>query len=189
MHSILFLFVIQAFQDTLQIQSQSVQFSYFHENKNGNTKTYKGRLLSQNTTTKGTPFLFNSSFYVDDSFFLFQTCQELLQAIINLHKHFARLGLIMHVGSSNIKSREAMFFPLSLKQANINFDKNSLPEDLLLPGKKVHHVNKFKYLGSITTPLLNEDIEIEARIKKYKAIMAASKHFFNNKDVGGKTKP
>ena len=120
---------------------------------------------------------FNSSFYVDDSFFVFQTRQELLQAIIDLNKHFARFGLIMHLRSNNIKSKsEAMYFPPSLKQANIDVDNNTLPENLLLPdNRKVHYVNKFKYLGSIITPLLKKDVEIEARIRKAKAIMGASK--------------
>ena len=147
-------------------------------------------MLSQNTTAKGTTFSFNSSFYVDDSFFVFQTRQELQQAIIDLDKHFARFGLIMHLGSENTKSKsEAMFFPFSLKQARNDFLDNKLPEDLLLPnGKKVHYVNKFKYLGSIITPLLNEDAEIEARIKKAKSIMGASKYFFDNKDVCKKIK-
>ena len=82
-----------------------------------------------------------------------------------------------------------MFFPSSLKQARNDFLDNKLPEDLLLPnGKKVHYVNKFKYLGSIITPLLNEDAEIEARIKKAKSIMGASKYFFDNKDVCKKIK-
>jgi hypothetical protein len=190
MSPVLFLFVIQAFLDTLQLKSQPVEYAYFPENKNGNSKTCKGRLLSQDTTAKGTPFFFSSSFYVDDSFFIFQTRQELQQAIIDLDKHFARFGLIMHLGSENTKSKsEAMFFPSSLKQARNDFLDNKLPEDLLLPnGKKVHYVNKFKYLGSIITPLLNEDAEIEARIKKAKSIMGASKYFFDNKDVCKKIK-
>ena len=190
MSPVLFLFLIQAFLDTLQIRSQPIQYTYFPEHKNGNSKTCRGRLLSQNTTAKGTPFYFNSSFYVDDSFFIFQTRQELHQAIIDLDNHFARFGLIMHLGSDKIKSKsEAMFFPSSLKQARIDFSNNTLPEDILLPNnKKVHYVNKFKYLGSIITPLLNEDIEIEARIRKAKSIMGASKHFFDNKDVDKRVK-
>jgi hypothetical protein len=185
MSPVLFLFVIQAFLDTLQIRSQPIQYTYFPEHKNGNSKTCRGRLLSQNTTAKGTPFYFNSSFYVDDSFFIFQTRQELHQAIIDLDNHFARFGLIMHLGSDKIKSKsEAMFFPSSLKQARIDFSNNTLPEDILLPNnKKVHYVNKFKYLGSIITPLLDEDVEIEARIRKAKSIMGASKHFLITKTL------
>ena len=59
-----------------------------------------------------------------------------------------------------------------------------VPEDLALPdGEKKHFVCNFKYLGSIITPLLNEDAEIEARIKKAKAIMGIARTFFDNKDV------
>ena len=96
----------------------------------------------------------------------------------------------MHLGSDKIKSKsEATFFSSSLKQARIDFSNNTLPEDILLPNnKKVHYVNKFKYLGSIITPLLNEDIEIEARIRKAKSIMGASKHFFDNEDVDKRVK-
>ena len=60
-----------------------------------------------------------------------------------------------------------MYFPPSLTQAKEDFDNNTLPEDIYLPGnKKIHFVNKFKYLGTIITLLLNEDLEIETRIKK-----------------------
>jgi hypothetical protein len=70
-----------------------------------------------------------------------------------------------------------MYFPPSLKQARNDLANNRLPEDILLPNeKKGHFTNKFKYLGSLITPLLNEDCEIEARIKKTKSIMGASKY-------------
>jgi len=74
----------------------------------------------------------------------------------------------MHLGSDSTKFKlEAMYFPPSLKQARADFANNHLPEDILLPdNKKVHFTNKFKYLGSIITPLLNENSEMEARIKK-----------------------
>jgi hypothetical protein len=39
---------------------------------------------------------------------------------------------------------------------------------------------EFKYLGSIITPLLNEDTEIKARIKKAISIV---KHYFDCNDV------
>jgi len=190
MSSVLFLFVIQAFLDTLKLQAQPVQYAFFPENKNGNLATIKGRLLSQNTSAKGTPFLFNSSFYVDDSFFLFATRQELQQAIEDIDQHFARFGLIMHLGSQTSKSKpEAMFFQSSLQQARNDVDNNVLPEDIILSnGKKVHFISKFKYLGSIITPLLNKDIEIKTRIKKAKSIMGAAKTFFDNKDVDKRIK-
>ncbi len=80
---------MQAFLETLQLKSQAIQLSYFPENKNENLNTCKGRILSQNTKAKGSPFSFSSSLYVDDSFFCFQTKQELHQATIDLNNHYA----------------------------------------------------------------------------------------------------
>jgi hypothetical protein len=76
MSPVLFLFVMQTFLETLQFESQPIQYSCFPKNKNINLHTYKGRLLSQNTKAKRSSFSFNSSFYVDDSFFCFQTRDE-----------------------------------------------------------------------------------------------------------------
>ena len=188
MSPVLFLFVIQAFLDTLKLSSKPIYFTYFPENKNGNISTTKGRLTSQNTTAKGTPFNFNTSFYVDDSFFIFETIEELRQATVELDQHFSRFGLIMHLGSETSRSKsEAMFFANSLMQARFNYENDILPSDLHLPNnKKVHFVENFKYLGSVITPLLNEDAGIDIRIKKAKSIMGASKHFFDNKDISKK---
>lgn len=177
MSPVLFLFMMQAFLDTLCFKTQDIQFTYFPNNKNGNLQTSKGRLLGQNTKAQGSPFIFNSSLYIDDSLFCFQTRQELHQATIKLNAHFARFGLTMHVGSNASKSKsEAMFFPASLKQAKQEVADNVLLEDLTLPGgKTVHFVHKFKYLGSIITPLLNEDAEVEARIKTGEVPIRGSK--------------
>lgn len=41
-----FLFLIQAIMDTLKLEMQPINFSYFPENKNGNVKTAKGRLAN-----------------------------------------------------------------------------------------------------------------------------------------------
>jgi hypothetical protein len=105
MSPILFLFVFQAFLETLKIDAQPIQFSNFPENKNGKHKTSKERLLSQDPLSKGSPFEFQASFFVDDSFFLFQDHQELKKAIVQLDNHFARFGLIMHLGNKNTKSK------------------------------------------------------------------------------------
>jgi hypothetical protein len=190
MSPVLFLFVMQAFLETLQLNLQPTLFAHFPENKNKNPLTCKGKLLGQNTKAKGTPFNFNSSLYVDDSFFCFQNREDLLKATIDLNTHFARFGLTMHLGSENTKSKsEAMYFPPTLKQANLEVINNTLPEDLILPnGKKIHFVHSFKYLGSIITPSLNEDAEIDARIKKAKSMMGIAKTFFDNKDVDKRIK-
>jgi hypothetical protein len=133
---ILFLFIIQAFLETLQIDGQPIQFSHFPENKNRNLKTCKGRLV-QNSSAKGLPFEFWNSFFVDGSFFLFQNLQELQNAIEQLNSHFARFGLIMYLGNEKTKSKsECMFFPASLMEAKEQIQGKMIPEDITLPDKK-----------------------------------------------------
>jgi hypothetical protein len=107
---------------------------------------------------------------------------SLYEAANILNKQFSCFGLTMHLGSSTSKSKsEAMFFPASLKEAKLQTEP---PEDLVLPGDaRIHFTSSFKYLGSIITPLLNEDSEFKARIKKAKSLMGYAKYFFNNKDV------
>jgi hypothetical protein len=145
----------------------------------------KGRLLSQNPSAKGSSFDFQTSFFVDDSFFLFHDRQELQKAIAKLDCHFTRFGLIMHLGNGNTKSKpECMYFPASLKDAVMQACEKKVPEEITLQdGKKIHFINNSTYLGSTITPLLNEDTEIEVRIKKAKSIIGVSRHFFDNKDV------
>jgi hypothetical protein len=65
---VLFLFIMQAFLDTLRIDVQATKFTHFLETK-GNISTCKGRLLSQNINAKGKSFNFRCPFYVDDSTF------------------------------------------------------------------------------------------------------------------------
>jgi len=44
-------------------------------------------------------------------------------------------------------------------------------------------MNKFKYLGSLITPCLTENVEIKAWIKKAKSQLGMLKHFFGYKDI------
>ena len=84
-----------------------------------------------------------------------------------------------------------MFFPASLKQAKTEVLNGTsiLPGDLILPNeKRVHFVHKFKYLGSIITPLLNKDAKVEARINKAKSLMGIARTFYDSKDVNKRTK-
>jgi hypothetical protein len=103
---------MQALLDTLQIDAQPVQFSYFLENKNGKLTTCKGGILGQITTTKGSPFNFCSSIYVDDSFFIFSNRHKLHNALINLNKHFACFCLTMYVGTLTLAIDQVEKLPL-----------------------------------------------------------------------------
>ncbi len=94
----------------------------------------------------------------------------------------------MYIRSSATKLKsEAMFFPTMLKQAKfevLNNPRGSHPAKW----QEVHFVHKFKYLWPIITPLLNEDAEIDARVKKTKSMMGVMKSFFDDKDMDKRIK-
>ena len=92
MSPVLFPFIMQAFLDTLKIEAQATEFTYFPENKNGNISTCKGRLLSQNVKAKGKSFNFRCPFYVNDSAFILNsttTWRELQPIYTNTSKDLA----------------------------------------------------------------------------------------------------
>ncbi len=77
-----------------------------------------------------------------------------------------------------------MFLPKTLKEANLQKKDENTPEDLEFKiSKRIHFVQEFKYLGSITTSLLNKDAEIESRIKKAWSLIGITKHVFDCKDI------
>jgi hypothetical protein len=118
--------------------------------------------------------------------FLFSTQNELEEAASKLQKHFERFGLIMHVGNSTTESKsEAMYFPPSLAEAKNLEKRGAIPEDIRLPqnDERISFTQSFRYLGSIITPLLNEDAEIEVQIKKAKLILGITRHFVKCRDI------
>jgi hypothetical protein len=106
---------------------------------------------------------------------------ELLAPILT--QHFKLLGMQMHVGSNNEKSKmEAMFFPDSLKEAKTLASNKALPPNLTLPdNQQVQFTLSYKYLGSLITTELNT--KIRTHIKKAKSTIGIAKHFFSNKDI------
>lgn len=72
----------------------------------------------------------------------------------NLYKHFKRFFLSMHAGNATKKSKTvAMFFPKMLEQAKEEEKEETNPEDLeFLNHKRIHLVQKFKYLGTTIPP-------------------------------------
>jgi hypothetical protein len=187
---VLFAYVMQAFLDTLVLETKPTEFRFFKPPKNGNLKALNGRLIGQPTTSKGTAFDFSNVFFVDDSVFLTESREEIELLTPTLINHFKHLGMQMHVGRGNVKSKtEAMFFPDSLKKAKALTASGTLPPDLILPNnQQVQFTHCFKYLGSLISTELNENAEIKTRINKAKATMGRTKHFFSNKDVDIRTK-
>ena len=88
--------------------------------------------------------------------------------------------LSYHIGRNGKPSKtEAMFFPRP-RTAYEDADTS----DLLVDGGNIPFEKKFKYLGSIVSSDLKDDLEVDARIKAAGAAFAsASKEFFTSKQI------
>ena len=181
MAPILFLFVMQAFSETLEDKWEKewglTKPTYrFHRSKR--VKEH-GRLLAQNHKAKGTLFEILYLLYVDDGTFLFDSREALERGANRIYEHFARFGLKMHIGHAEGKSKtEAMYISPSLKE-----DKEKLLEPNLEPRIPVHDgfitlTEDFRYLGSIISNNLRDELEITTRIKKATAQIGALRAFF-----------
>jgi exonuclease III len=189
MAPVLFLFVMQAFSDTLKERfsnagiDDGIDFKFFKT-----TKTHRGRLLNQNKQAKGTDFNLRDLLYVDDGAFFFTTKEALQGGSEIIKEHFETFGLKMHFGQNGGESKtEAMFFPASLK------DNTSENNDVKIPlrntdGGYITTTNSFKYLGSTITPDLHEDVEIRTRINKGTAQVSMMIKFYRAKNISLKTK-
>ena len=68
--------------------------------------------------------------YVDNGAFAFETRREMEIGANLIHKHFARFGLEMHVGTKSKKSKtECVFFPAPGHFKLLTLPSTELPED------------------------------------------------------------
>ena len=85
----------------------------------------------------------------------------------------------MHVGTNNNQSKsEALYISKSFQDDNI-----ILPESITTNEGTIKFCQQFKYLGSIVTNDLRDDIEIETRIKKANAQFGALKNVLLGKTL------
>lgn len=173
----LFLCTVLAFSDIIDKNWRTtwnlkpLQFNFFDR--------LKGRLLAQNVTSKGKLFSLPYLLYVDDGVFVFEDLAEITKGSQHIYDTFKRLGLIMHVGTNNNRSKlEALFISKSLKE-----DNNTLPDSIIINEGTIKFCNQFKYLGSIVTNDLRDDLEIETRIKKANAQFGALKNVLLGKTL------
>jgi hypothetical protein len=191
MAPILFLFVMQAFSETLEDKWEKewglTKPTYrFHRSKKAREH---GRLLAQDCKAKGTFFEILYLLYVDDGTFLFDSREALEKGANRIYQHFARFGLKMHIGHEGGKSKtEAMYISPSLKE-----DEEKLLEPNLEPRIPVHDgfitlTEDFRYLGSIISSDLRDELEITTRIKKASAQIGALRAFFRCPHIQVSTK-
>ena len=190
MAPILFLFLMNAMSETLAKKRQREQrasgFSYrYHRPTSTSTR---GRIRNQPRPqhTRGVSFNLLDILFVDDTALIAATYEELTIVAAELHAHFRRFGLLMHVGTLNAdgtweKSKtEAMFFPANVKASQA--DTLDPPPPAVFPDgrHRIEYTTVFRYLGSRLTPSLTDDTDVDTRIRLASNQMGAMTNFFRS---------
>ena len=119
MAPVLFLFLMTAFAETVEIvrkeqgievvTARSVTEEDFEEGK----RAVKSHTPRQYMSRSLTSFKIFQCLYVDDVAFIFHTRGDMVKCLDLVYKHFARLGLDMHIGRGTTASKtECVFFPV-----------------------------------------------------------------------------
>lgn len=181
MAPVLFLFVMQAFAETLEKNWKewgltAPEYKYMNRGTN-----FQGRFFNQATTAQGTVFDLFYLLFVDDGAFLFENKEQLAKGAELLYKHFRKFGLQMHVGRFNETSKtEVMFFPPNLqKQENADTATTTFPVN----DGHLKMSENFTYLGVNTSPDLKDNNEIKKRIQKATSQLGALKNLFREKSI------
>jgi hypothetical protein len=144
MAPVLFLFLMSAFAETLEIEWKNTSISVCMvqsvigtELANGRGKLH-GHLPKDYLSRSLTAVEILQCLYIDDRAFIFTTCADLTKGLNLIYKHFARFGLEMHIGQEGSPSKtECVFFPPpwffdshlpTLQQGSIDFN-NTLEDE------------------------------------------------------------
>ena len=183
MAPVLFLFLMQAFAETLEDSWEEAEIEVPTFNYHRNRDNPIGRLVNQRSQSKGTLLLLNNLLYVDDGAFIFTNKTDMIKAAEIIYKHFARFGLIMHIGRDGKKSKtEAMYFPPKLLTAKETPEVTTKDTFKVMDGY-VGFTDKFQYLGSLITTDLKDTHEIKKRVQKATVQMNELRHLWRNKNI------
>ena len=111
---VLFLFLMMAFAETIEQEWDRHNIKKLEYHRHNNSPHSIGRLTSHpaKTFSQGMLFEIFCMLYVDDGAFAFVSRRDLEIGATLVYNQFARLGLEMHVGKENKKSKtECVFFP------------------------------------------------------------------------------
>ena len=182
---ILFIFLMQAVATTLddKWKFQKPDFRWHGIKKDGTPKYNPSLSKGTNYKTKGTPFSFWKSYYVDDAAFIFLNRQDLQTASSLITTHFRKFGLTVHCGDrrTNEPSKtEAMHIPAPGQKstendtADIDIDENHF----------FSFCKNFKYLGTNFSPELNDSNDIKKRIDQaQRAYYALNRNILRNNKI------
>ena len=123
--------------------------------------------------------------YVDDAAYPFLSRKAIGEALKIIKSHFTCFGLTVHCGDkrNDGKSKtEAMYIPLSGRTATATDTADIIINEF----KFFSYTDKFKYLGTIFTPSLKDDLDIQQRITQACSAFATMKRVFWNKDIPAK---
>ena len=175
---LLFLIPTRAFGEILEKKwinewgIESPEYKYFQTKK-----TERGRLLGQATKSAGTSFDLFYQLYMDDGGFLFTNKADMIKGAELIHDHFAEFGLKIHIGRDGGKSKtEAMYCPQSLQAEK--YLELDLDEKVPVRDGYITFTQHFKYLGSWISDTLQDDYELDIRLKRAKGQMGSLKPFF-----------
>ena len=181
---ILFLYIMLAATETFKVSHNAPTYNFFPDNKDPNKQ--HGCLVRQPTTSKRSNLTVDHNLYVDDGAFISTTREGIETIAKELYSHFAKFGLKMHVGKNNEESKPlAMLVPPSLEQAKENTKNKIIPPKIILNNNQnnIPLTNEFKYLGSVIHITLQEDQEIQKRIKQAWSTIGIMRHFLKNNDI------
>jgi hypothetical protein len=183
MAPVLFLFLIQAFAETIEEEWEKAEIEIPSFNFHRNRERPIGRLVGQRTQSKGTLILLNNLLYVDDGAFIFTNREDMEKAAGLIFDHFAKFGLIMHIGTNGKKSKtEAVYYPPKLLNEGEE-PKVKITETFPVKHGYVGFTENFKYLGSLINSDLRDIHEIKQRIRKATNQMHELNHLWRNKHV------
>jgi hypothetical protein len=138
-------------------------------------------LQNQNYRTKGNLLEMFHLIFADDSNFLFESLQDMESG----SHHYARFGLVMHIGRGDKKSKtKAMHVPAKLNREHIREGKRIE----LRGGAYIEFTIKFKYVGSKLTSSLSGNLDVKTRIAITNSQMGHMKDLFRCKDISRRTK-
>jgi len=122
----------------------------------------RGQLIAipKPETTTGSATTISDMLFIDDGAFIFESCDEMRNFLPVVKETFAKLGLLMHVGTvdsngKHVKSKtEAMCCPAQPTTLTM---EQLVPETICFGEGDCHHAHHTNDLGSRLVPTLSDE--------------------------------
>ena len=155
----------------------------WHGMKEDGTHKYNPKLkYGTSHNTQGTAFTITSSYYVDDTAYIFLNREDLEEASKLIMSHFSRFGLTVHSGNKQAKENsktEAMFIPAS----GYTPTASDTADIMLNDNEFFGFCTKFKYLGTYFANSLDDSTDIRNRISKASGAFATMKRVLQSMEI------